>query len=399
MKEITDIIKAYELALLAGKRMALATVVHVEGSSYRRPGARMLVTDDGQLTGAISGGCLEGDALRKALLAISQQKNKLVTYDTTDENDTTLGVQLGCNGIVHILFEPIHLDQPNHPIELLKKVLQKRQNAVLVTLFSLNSRTGNQPGTCFLHLDQDDISITNELDSAYSETLLLEVAHAKTIQDSFFKEYIFGQKLTGFIEYLKTPPSLVIVGAGNDTIPLMEMAHLLGWNIIVADGRAGHATKQRFPKADQVLVARSNELLSHIQPDAQTFFVLMTHNYNYDLALLKQLIELEDCIYIGTLGPKKKLERMFNDLRMEGIEVSDQQKSKIFGPTGLDIGAETSEEIALSVLAEIKAVITGKKGTLLREKSEPIHNRSGQSVDYIKSDQEEFLCAVSTVQS
>ena len=90
---------------------------------------------------------------------------------------------------------------------------------------------------------------------------------------------------------------------------------------------------------------------------------------------------------------------MFNDLRMEGIEVTDPQKSKIFGPTGLDIGAETSEEIALSVLAEIKAVMTGKKGTLLREKSEPIHNRSGQSVDYIKSDQEDFLCAVSTVQS
>ena len=400
MKEITDIIKSYELALLAGKRMALATVVHVEGSSYRRPGARMLVADDGQLTGAISGGCLEGDALRKALLAISQQKNKLVTYDTTDESDTTLGVQLGCNGIVHILFEPIHADQPNHPIELLKKILEKRQNAVLVTLFSLNSRTGNQPGTCFLHLDQENINITNEGNSAYSELLILEADHAKNIQDSFFREYIInGQKLTGFVEFLKTPPSLVIAGAGNDTIPLMEMAHLLGWNITVVDGRAGHATKQRFPKANRVLVARSNEVLTHIEPDAQTFFVLMTHNYNYDLALLKQLIALDHCIYIGTLGPKKKLERMFNDLKLEGIDVTDEQKSKIFGPTGLDIGAETSEEIALSVLAEIKAVMTGRKGTLLREKAEPIHNRSGQSVDYVKSDQEDFLCAVSIVQS
>lgn len=400
MKEITDIIKSYELALLAGKRIALATVVHVEGSSYRRPGARMLVTDDGQLTGAISGGCLEGDALRKALLAISQQKNKLVTYDTTDESDTTLGVQLGCNGIVHILFEPIHSDQPNHPIELLKKILEKRQNAVLVTLFSLNSRTGNQPGTCFLHLEYEDINITNNGNSAYSEPLILEANHAKSIQDSFFREYIInGQKLTGFVEFLKTPPSLVIAGAGNDTIPLMEMAHLLGWNITVVDGRAGHATKQRFPKANQVLVVRSNEVLAHIKPDAQTFFVLMTHNYNYDLALLKQLIELDNCIYIGTLGPKKKLERMFNDLKLEGTEVTDAQKSKIFGPTGLDIGAETSEEIALSVLAEIKAVMTGRKGTLLREKADPIHNRSGQNVDYVKSDQEDFLCAVSTVES
>src|SRR5215217_4216764 len=141
VKEITEIIKAYQQAVADGKRMALATVVHVEGSSYRRPGARMLVTDDGQLTGAISGGCLEGDALRKALLAISQQKNKLVTYDTTDESDTTLGVQLGCNGIVHILFEPIDAAQADNPVELLKKVLVKRQNAVVITLFSLLSRT------------------------------------------------------------------------------------------------------------------------------------------------------------------------------------------------------------------------------------------------------------------
>src|SRR6201990_2541327 len=98
MKEISDIIAAFERAASAGKQMALATVVHVEGSSYRRPGARMLVTEDGEMTGAISGGCLEGDALRKALLAIIQQQNKLVTYDTTDEDDAKIGVQLGCNG-------------------------------------------------------------------------------------------------------------------------------------------------------------------------------------------------------------------------------------------------------------------------------------------------------------
>ncbi|TDE16404.1 XdhC family protein [Dyadobacter psychrotolerans] len=396
MKEITDIIKAYELALIAGKRMALATVVHVEGSSYRRPGARMLVTDDGQLTGAISGGCLEGDALRKALLAISQQKNKLVTYDTTDDNDITLGVQLGCNGIVHILFEPIDTEQSDNPIVLLKRVLEKRQNAVLVTLFTLNSRTGSQPGTCFLHLEDDHTSVANASNELSPEMLLAEAAQAKNIQDSFFKSFnIPDQKLTGFIEYLKTPPSLVIAGAGNDTIPLMEMAHMLGWNIIVVDGRAGHATKQRFPKANQVLVAKADEVLSFIQPDAQTFFVLMTHNYNYDLALLKHLIQLGECVYIGTLGPKKKLERMFGDLLLQGMAVSEKQKTKIFGPTGLDIGAETSEEIALSVLAEIKSVMAGKKGMPLREKSEPIHNRSHQRVDYIKENSEDFTCAVS----
>jgi xanthine/CO dehydrogenase XdhC/CoxF family maturation factor len=399
VKEITDIIKSYELAAAAGKRTALATVVHVEGSSYRRPGARMLVTDDGQLTGAISGGCLEGDALRKALLAISQQKNKLVTYDTTDDNDTALGVQLGCNGIVHILFEPIQAQNPVNPISLLKRALEKRQNAVLVTLFSLNSRTGSQPGTCFLNLERDNVVVNALSDEEVTVQLASEAAVASERRESFFKEFTFaGQRLTGFVEHMQPAPSLVIAGAGNDTIPLSEMADILGWDVTVVDGRNGHATKQRFPKAKNVFVVKSSEVLDRIETDERTFFVLMTHNYNYDLSLLKELIKLDSCIYIGALGPKKKLERMFGDLRNEGIEVTDQQKSKIFGPVGLDVGAETSEEIALSVLAEIKAVLNGRTGISLREKPEPIHSRSDQKVDYHKATREDFLCEVTIAQ-
>ncbi|TLV01286.1 XdhC family protein [Dyadobacter luticola] len=395
MKEISDIIRSYELAVKSDKKMALATVVHVEGSSYRRPGARMLVTDDGQLTGAISGGCLEGDALRKALLAISQQKNKLVTYDTTDENDTTLGVQLGCNGIVHILFEPIHTQQENNPIELLKKVLVKRQNAVLVTLFSLNSRTAAQPGTCFLHLEKDNVNVHNEEFRDNYEEIITEVKKAYAATDSFFKT--FTQNLTGFIEYLSIPPALVIAGAGNDIIPLVEMADILGWETTVVDGRVAHATRQRFPKATKVLVSKAENVLDDIQPDERTFFLLMTHNYNYDLSLLKHLIQLDTWQYTGALGPKKKLERMFAELENEGVKITDSHRSKIYGPVGLDIGAETSEEIALSVLAEIKAVLSSKKGLSLRDRAEPIHNRKNQLVDYAKSEKEDFLCAVSNV--
>ena len=277
MKEITDIIRSYEQALTSGKRMALATVVHVEGSSYRRPGARMLVTDDGQLTGAISGGCLEGDALRKALLAISQQKNKLVTYDTTDENDTTLGVQLGCNGIIHILFEPIKTEDAENPVELLKRVSAKRQNAVLITLFSLHSRTGAQPGTCFLHLQTDDQVTCNCAEADMHEQLLSETQAAYQRGDSFFKAFD-NKSLTGFIEYFNTPPSLIIAGAGNDTIPLTEMASVLGWDITVVDGRTGHATSRRFPKAGRVLVSRAEDVLKHVTVDERTFVLRMTHN-------------------------------------------------------------------------------------------------------------------------
>src|ERR1700748_107663 len=144
MKELNDIIRSYDKAVMQKKQTALATVVKVDGSSYRRPGARMLVTEDGQLTGAISGGCLEGDALRKAQFAIIQQQNKLVTYDTTDEDDVQFGVQLGCNGIVHILFEPIDDTKQYHAIRLLQELSSERREAVLVTLFSLDRQVEQQ---------------------------------------------------------------------------------------------------------------------------------------------------------------------------------------------------------------------------------------------------------------
>ena len=376
MKEITDIIAAYLKALGEGKRMALATVVHVEGSSYRRPGARMLVTEDGQLTGAISGGCLEGDALRKALLAISQQSNKLVTYDTMDDDDDAkFGVQLGCNGIVHILFEPIDPDKENHPIELLIKATKERINSVLVTLFSMSNRA-NQRGTGILFIDDESEITSADEFSQYIETVASDTETAFQCQESVFKTYFFkNQKLTAFIEFLKPPVSLVIVGAGNDAIPLVGMASLLGWTITVADGRANQATVERFPLADKILVAKSQDVVSQIVCDAQTVFVLMTHNYNYDLGVLKEFVFTEHPVYIGSLGPKKKLVKMFQELSEEGILLTEKQKSRVYGPVGLDIGAETSEEIALSVLAEIKAVLNKKPGISLRQKNDVIHSR------------------------
>src|SRR5215213_5254242 len=152
MKEIRDIITAFDKAQSEGKQTALATVVHVEGSSYRKEGARMLITEDGELTGAISGGCLEGDALRKALFVMQEKKAKLVVYDTSNEDDVEVGFQLGCNGIIQVLIEPID-DALNNPILLLKEAVSNRQNAVLVTLFSLN-RELTQIGT-FLLLKED----------------------------------------------------------------------------------------------------------------------------------------------------------------------------------------------------------------------------------------------------
>jgi xanthine dehydrogenase accessory factor len=374
MKEIKDIIRAYDEAQQRGQQSALATVVYLEGSSYRRPGARMLVTDEGRMTGAISGGCLEGDALRKALLAMNQQQARLVTYDTSDEDDVTLGVQLGCNGIIHILIEPMHAENHFNPVGLLKKINSRRQQAVLVTLFDTENKGSHQPGTRILM--EEDGSVCGNLDDPLLNAVLLEDAgHAMRLKQSLFKKYeTANHTISAFVEYIAPAVSLVIIGAGNDAQPMLGMADILGWEATVVDGRATHATPERFASACQVLVSRPGKVLEHIPVDEQTVFVLMTHNYNYDLAMLHALLQT-NAVYIGVLGPKKKLDRMLDELQSGGTLLNMEKLSRIYGPVGLDIGAESAGEISLSVIAEIKAVLAGKSGQSLRMKEDVIHPR------------------------
>ncbi len=364
MKEITDILKAYEKAVREHKKAALATVVKVDGSSYRRPGARMLITEDGLLTGAISGGCLEGDALRKALSAILQQENKLVTYDTTDEDDAKFGVQLGCNGIVHILFEPIRQNDPLHALVILAALEKERENAVLLTLFSLEGKI--QLGTSMLYRAKNSISKLpgDSKDEIYEHAARVLAQQKSTLENLTIEE----QPTDAFIEFVAPPISLIIAGAGNDAQPLAEIAQLLGWTVTIADGRPTHATAQRFPNADRVLVVKPEQLLAQVAIDAQTAFVLMTHNYNYDLDLLQRLLTT-NAPYIGTLGPKKKLLRMLDELNLN----TEENLARVHGPVGLDIGAETAAEIAISIIAEIKSVFAGATASFLKEKAEPIH--------------------------
>ncbi len=379
MKEIREIIKAFDDAVAKGKRTALASVVHLDGSSYRRPGARMLIDDEGNITGAISGGCLEGDALRKALLVIAQQHAKLVTYDTTDEEDMSFGVQLGCAGIIRVLFEPIDTHAPNHPINLLKKIESTRQRAVLITLFSMGQANNGQLGTCLLLEENGTFSGTIPL-VELADTIMDEARKALAAGTSIFKNFeADGQTITAFFEFVQPAISLVVVGAGNDAIPLVNIADAIGWEARVVDGRYTHAKPQRFVSACQVLVSKPENVLNHLQIDALTVFVLMTHNYNYDLAMLEALLQRK-VSYIGMLGPRKKLERMLGELEEKGIHVTEEQMSTIFGPVGLEIGAETAEEIALSIIAEIKSVFSNKKGSSLRDSKNYIHSRADNHI-------------------
>jgi xanthine/CO dehydrogenase XdhC/CoxF family maturation factor len=380
MKELQDIIKIYEAASQQNKKSALVTVVHLDGSSYRRPGARMLVNDDGRITGAISGGCLEGDALKKALFAISEQKNTLFTYDTSKEDDSEMGIHLGCEGLIQVLFEKIDVEKEDNPIQLLRKAIAMRQKAVVVTLFDLNNNQNKQYGTCLLL--EENGTLTGKISLQQIEgAVLKDLAEVMQNGESVFKQYQSDEiSVTAFFEFLHPPVSLVVLGAGNDAIPLMKFADILGWDFRIVDRRPTHATQERYPTASQILVTNPDVALEQLSYDSRTFFVLVTHSYKCDYYMLRSLCAAS-VPYVGVLGPKKKLKRILEELEEEGIHLSGEKKATIFGPTGLDIGAETPEEIALSIVAEIQAVLTGKKGEMLTNKTEVIHSRGSLNIE------------------
>jgi xanthine/CO dehydrogenase XdhC/CoxF family maturation factor len=238
----------------------------------------------------------------------------------------------------------------------------------------MDYKNGPQPGTRLLV--EENGKANGELEDEQLKIAVLEDAgRALRMHQSIYKKYkSANQSISSFIEYLRPPVSLVIVGAGNDALPMVAMADILGWETRIIDGRATHATAERFPVACQVLVSRPEKALEQISIDEQTVFVLMTHNYNYDLSMLNALLKTK-AVYIGILGPKKKLDRMLEEIKQSGGNISEEQLNRIYGPVGLNIGAETAEEIALSVIAEINKVLAGKSGQSLRMNEDVIHPR------------------------
>lgn len=371
MKEISDILDAWAVARSAGQRAALATLVHVDGSSYRRPGARMLVTEQGEITGAISGGCLEGDALRKSLLAIHQSSPRLVTYDTGDPADASIGAQLGCAGIIKVLFEPINSSGHDHALELLSLVQKNRTEKVLVTLFHPDDPKGNHPGTCLLLEPEQTHGKIEGM-----ENLLADAEEALQEKKSLHLEYKSNtDRLQAFIEFLPPRLRLVIAGAGNDAVPVAAIASAMGWEVTVTDGRNTHAQTDRFGAGCQVLLTNTDSLLQEVKPDGYTAFLLMTHNFANDLAVLKALLPT-DVPYIGVLGPAKKLRHMLDEIAASGIRLTPQQFRRIHGPAGLELGAESPEEIALSMVSGVLAAMRNCPGGQLKDKPDVIHNRS-----------------------
>lgn len=377
MKDFQAILTKYKEIDLSNRKAALATVVQVSGSSYRSPGARMLITDNGRWYGSISGGCLEGDALRKARQVMNEGKAVTITYDTREESNQSLGINLGCNGIIDVLIEPITPDK--NPLKELAELNFTNEPVAMATVFESTRINGEK-----VLLTESAKQIWKLSDPNFDELVLNDLTTLFKNKKSFTKDYFHnGESIKIFIEFIQPPIALILFGGGFDARPLSQLAKTMGWNVSITDECAAHIAPVFFPTADHVSLCHRNFIDRDFSITANTVCVLMSHNYEYDRDVLKKLIG-SPSPYIGIMGPQKRFNKMLREFETLGILFSEKELERIHSPIGLDIAAETPEEIAVSIIAEIQAKLHRRNGRFLKERTTPIHVRDVDGKQVLK---------------
>jgi xanthine/CO dehydrogenase XdhC/CoxF family maturation factor len=363
MKELLEIVRMR--AAHPERPYALATVVRVEGSSYRKPGARMLIGARGRLAGSVSGGCLEKDVISRGLEVILSGSAQLAVYDTTDQEDLAFGTSLGCQGRIEILIEPVLPNQSWPLAELAEAILCRRRAAAVATIYRGEESGVKWTGRMLVLFPGDewrgwglDLATVPGLRDHLAQVLTARRARAQACA-------ISGGKVEILLERIAPPLPLVVFGGGHDVPPLVRLARELGHRVTVVDRRVAFAEPQRFPGADQVIHARPAEVLARLPIDEGSAVVIMNHHYETDAELLGILLGTP-VAYLGMLGPRKRTGKILQELRDAGLQVTEAQMEKLHAPAGLDLGSENPEQIALSILAEIQAMLAGRSAVNLR---------------------------------
>lgn len=303
MRELRDILRRAEALAAAGQPAVLATIVAVEGSAYRREGARQLLEADGNAIGVLSGGCLEQDLAERARAVLASGLPALAVYDLRAPDEVLWGLGLGCGGKITLLLEPLPApaSRPS-PLAPLVEIARTRRPATVETRFE-------------------------------GELLLSE--------------------------RIDPPLRLWLAGAGRDALPLARLADELGWEVTVLDLRPTAAAAARFEANVRYVELRPRDLETRLSPDPWTTAVVLTHQYLDDLAWLAALLPLR-LPYVGLLGPVARRERLLADLAMQGFEPDAEMQAALHGPAGLDLGGRSPEEVALAIVAEIQAATSGR---------------------------------------
>jgi xanthine dehydrogenase accessory factor len=316
MREVLDELNAWTEA---GEEIALCTVIETWGSSPRPLGSKMLATRSGKMAGSVSNGCIEGAVFEEAQKVLKSGRPKIAAFGVAD--DVAFEVGLACGGHVEVFIQPLGVQH--------------------LRLIGMLNR--NEPATLTTNLESGEAELTEGAASG------VEMVRRDGVV---------------FVEPFRRPPHLVIIGAIHIAIPLHRLAKLMGYRITVVDARAKFATMERFPDADELVVAWPDEAMSKLTVDNSTYVVILTHDPKFDLPALRSVLG-KDAGYIGAIGSRKTNQNRFDALRAEGF--TDDQLARVHGPIGLDLGSRGAEETALGILAELTAVRFGGSGFAKRD--------------------------------
>ncbi len=359
MNELNQILQAVKQSEQRGEPCVLATLVRVEGSHYRKPGARALVDAQGKITGSIGGGCLDTDLILHTREVIYERVPRLLHYDSTSDDDIIFGLGLGCGGMVEILLEPLIPGRLKRALSSLMSGFETKEKISMATVIRTDIESIHSGDRMVL---KGDHQVINDLDnSEVSDWLRNQLIRTSShSQPSVISWSACDRRLEVFMEVVCPPIHLAIIGGGNDSLPLATIAETLGWEITVMDHRKDFATAERFPKADRVVTVEPNEILSVWENDLPDAVVVLTHHFRNDTRLLLNLLPLE-LPYLGVLGSRRRVEKLLNAVEENGLTITVAMRTRLHSPVGLRIPAESPEEIALAIAAEIQQELKGGK--------------------------------------
>ena len=369
----TEVLARARALLDSDRRGVLATVIRVEGSAYRRPGAKMVIPEDGDGVGHITAGCLEDEVQGLAEEVLAAGEPRVERYDLmpeADAGDDVWGLGVGCNGVIDILLEP--LDETYRPA--VAAFDEGRDLGVLTVVDGDDAHEGARayydPSTQELDLGEGfDADLADRVRAVAAELTARGKSDSVTIDG-----------VTVFVDGLAAPSKLVVVGTGHDVGPIAELGAKADFRVTVVGFRGAAAKADRFPAASEVVSTSPARMTDAYDFDANTYVVVSTHNFVDDRLAVEALLET-DVPYVGLMGPRERFEEMLDDFAEEGTEFTDAQLDRLYTPVGLDLGGGSPYQIALSIVSEVLAVKNGRAPKHLKTRDGTIHDRVELSAD------------------
>lgn len=358
---LTALLKFYG-AHRNGESLVLGTVVATEGSTYRKPGAMMLIAPDGDYQGLISGGCLESDLAAHAKQVFADGKPRNVCYDMSHGDDFAFGLGLGCDGIIHLMLQRLDGKTGFGFLETLDQAWRAKRDGLL-SLVTSSSDPAVAAGDFALHCGTEFNAGDARLMKSSQSPEGAAFSSGHDMSRRYWQDSLETEQ--GNVDLLlipiMPPPRILICGAGHDAVPVARLAVEMGWDCTIVDHRPGYARGDRFPAACDIRMIQPTDLSTSVQLTGVDATILMTHHLGHDRTYLSQVIEAS-IPYVGLLGPRARRDRL-----LEEIGAKD---ALVHGPAGLDIGAEMPESIALAIIAEIHAFLNRRDGVMLTLMSE-----------------------------